>query len=82
MGMKASAVWSLRELTEAALPPEPGIKVGDLIQEIEWEEVQDLDDYTERIKTLKGRAKGEPVCQIQQWWRTVLDVAKCRPASG
>ncbi len=34
-----------------------GIKVGDLIQEIEWEEVQDLDDYTERIKTLKGEPK-------------------------
>ena len=34
-----------------------GIKVGDLIQEIEWEEVQNVDDYTKRINTLKSEPK-------------------------
>ena len=34
-----------------------GIKVGDLIQEIEWQEVQDVDDYTKRINTLKNESK-------------------------
>lgn len=34
-----------------------GIKVGDLIQEIEWKEIQNVDDYTQRINNLKGESK-------------------------
>ena len=51
---KGVIVIKVKQRTAAA---RAGIQEGDLIQEIDWEKVENLDDYRKRLDQLKDESK-------------------------